>query len=536
MIEETHGQVWVERRPTLGGADVWLIAAGGRNWPEGQLQAWLAAAESAFGARAELASVFIEDGAEALRIISGHVAELIGLPSDGSGCYVPQQVVEEWLATATTKGLVHETLPGRSESPQGAITVGIDAAWLLGGESGAQVYAYELLKALAQHARIGAIVMLSDSGVVPQPLGGIAKITGLRWAEATAGRRPALDIVHRPYQPDIDVDYRRYHSVARCVAMTVLDFIAYDNPSYHGSDWEWRRHQQAFDENVCLADTVLAISDHVGARVIRQFAHQLPGAVHVVPLGTDHLGTESAGDDVAYPGGVWPAIEQGRFLLVLGNDFQHKNRDFAVRVFAEMCDRGYDGRLVLAGSHLDTGSTFHYELDGARMYRDRVVRVGAVSTPAKTWLLRHAQAVLYPTSSEGFGLIPFEAAALGTPTAFVRFGPLRETLPEVEACASWRVGPFADHVFRLLANPATQIVQIRAAAERLTWKRTADRTVEAYLKMLSHDAPWRTQLRQLPSAPQRAGRTLEALAHRTGDAIRRRVSRPSPSAAGDGTA
>ena len=39
-----------------------------------------------------------------------------------------------------------------------------------------------------------------------------------------------------------------------------------------------------------------------------------------------------------------------------------------------------------------------------------------------------------PTSAEGFGFVPYEAAALGTPTVFTDFGPLRGDLAACRAC------------------------------------------------------------------------------------------------------
>ena len=119
--------------------------------------------------------------------------------------------------------------------------------------------------------------------------------------------------------------------------------------------------------------------------------------------------------------------------------------------------------LVMAGFHLHHGSSFDHELSGAGRHSRHVLRMGPVTRPEKTWLLRHADAVLYPTSSEGFGLVPFEAAALGVPTAFVRFGPLRETLPGVGACSGWQLDAFADHVLNLIADPSAQLSQIREA-------------------------------------------------------------------------
>ena len=221
----------------------------------------------------------------------------------------------------------------------------------------------------------------------------------------------------------------------------------------------------------------------------RQFAHQLAAPVRSIHLGTDHLDPTAPTEAPPEPGSAIAALEAGRFLLVLGNDFAHKNRDFAVKVFQDMQGRGYDGRLVLAGFHLDNGSSFDRELAGGGDGLDRVIRIGAVTEPEKTWLLGHAAVVLYPTSSEGFGFIPFEAAALGTPTAFVKFGPLQETLPGVRSCNGWQVRAFADHVFSLIADPSAQIAEIQAAGAALTWRKCADQMIDAYLGMLDDAAP-----------------------------------------------
>ena len=410
-----------------------------------------------------------------LTFVSGLTADLLGVRDADDQTHVAGTQFGQWVATATLKGLVHywlvvdpssfreaglpppdavggtgllpfvrTDLTVGTRDPRSIISLGIDAAWLDNSESGAQVAAVEMIRELATRVEIDRIVLLSDGGAVPRWFEGVPKISVRSWRSAMANGAPIVDILHRPYQPDTDVDYRRYHAVARCVALTVLDLIAYDNPAYHESTWAWRRYQEIFDENVCLADCVFAISRHVATRLENQFAHRLSGPVRPIPLGTNHLAgpVDETGGPEADPQGL--AVLP--FLLVLGNDFEHKNRDFAVRVYADMRDRGYQGRLVLAGYHLDRGSTLDHELAGAGLHGRDVVRLGSVSPVVKQWLLRHAEVVLYPTSSEGFGLIPFEAAALDTPTAFVAFGPLREMLPGVDASAGWQVQIGIAHV------------------------------------------------------------------------------------------
>lgn len=574
---EAAGSVWVERVHGRDDVDLWIVSASGRDVLQRPgVTTWLESVRRIFDAHAEIASVsmvaagearrFLEDdrgmtavqaGAAALPlcVISGRVADLVGLADDHDKTSCAIAVFQQWIGTATLKGLIHLWLAG--EAPTGlatplravpalpdqharlvpadllitadptpiAISVGIDAAWLLGGESGAQVFVFEMLKELARRAEIARIVLISESGGLPRALDGVPTVTGVSWAAALAHGAPLVDIMHRPYQPGEDVDYRRYHRVARCVALTVLDFIAYDNPAYHESAWSWRRYQQAFDENVCLADCVFAISGYVGSRLERQFAHQLPGPVRSVLLGTDHLLASSDTAAVQAVGPAVQALEGTAYLLVLGNDFEHKNRDFAVRVFADMRDRGYAGRLVLAGFHLDGGSSFGRELSGAGHHVDHVVRMGPVSAVEKTWLLRHADAVLYPTSSEGFGLVPFEAAALDTPTAFVAFGPLRETLAGVDASPGWQVRPFADHVFALIADPARQVRQVRAAGTSLTWASHVDQVLDGYRALVGGGAPWRLRARALPGTQVRVRRTVDAFRHRVTNKLRRLAGR-----------
>jgi glycosyltransferase involved in cell wall biosynthesis len=307
----------------------------------------------------------------------------------------------------------------------------------------------------------------------------------------------------------------------------VLDFIAYDNPAYHESPFAFREYQRSFDDHIRAADQVLAISRHIGDRIQRQFAHRLLAPVRSIYPGADHLADERIASEAP---SILDGVTSGNFLAVLGNDFAHKNRDFAVKVFAEMCGRGYQGHLVLAGFHLDSGSSYHYELDAAGPYRERVFRVGPLAPDEKKWLLHNAQCVLYPTSSEGFGLIPFEAAAFGAPTAFVRFGPLNETMPNVPAVRGWNVNEFASHVFALIADPAGFVASVKRDAVSLTWQRCAAETIAIYREMLGDRATWHAALanRERPDTLSRLHEAAAEYWRRAGGKMRRLTGRNSP--------
>ena len=120
---------------------------------------------------------------------------------------------------------------------------------------------------------------------------------------------------------------------------------------------------------------------------------------------------------------------------------------------------------------------------------DDVYTLPDVPTLARNWLLRHAAAVLYPTSAEGFGLVPNEAAVFGTPCVFVPFGPLAEIAgTTVGVAADWSADAVADAVQALVGDPqlaARQIAELRAAGAQHTWADTARLLTDAFFSVLA---------------------------------------------------
>jgi hypothetical protein len=106
----------------------------------------------------------------------------------------------------------------------------------------------------------------------------------------------------------------------------------------------------------------------------------------------------------------------------------------------------------------------------------------------KWWLLENASLVLYPSVYEGFGLIPFEAAAVGTPALTTRATSLGEVLgegliyldsldPMVGAEIAWPFLTDPDAAHR-------QVEAIMARARAFTWRQVADTTWDFYYHLL----------------------------------------------------
>jgi glycosyltransferase involved in cell wall biosynthesis len=176
-------------------------------------------------------------------------------------------------------------------------------------------------------------------------------------------------------------------------------------------------------------------------------------------------------------------------LICIGTDYRHKNRPLALRMTAELQRRhGWDGLLVLAGSHMSNGSSAPEErrlLAADERLRDAVLDLGELSEAEKAWLLDRARLVVYPTLHEGFGLVPFDALRHGVPCLWSPGTALSEILPDSEAgIVPWDEGASADRALALLREEPTRAHNLEVlgrAAEPLRWDAAAERLVDVYL-------------------------------------------------------
>ncbi len=299
------------------------------------------------------------------------------------------------------------------------------------------------------------------------------------------------DVAHRLVQPDQWFSVNRWRTVADRVVVTVLDLIAYRNGAYHESPDKWLLSRHALRTGVADADAVVVISEDVRSQVEMERLPVDPQRLHTIAFGTGHLtGSEPTEmpRELAARGYV-----EGQFILCLGTDYAHKNKDLAVAVITELRRRGHAHALVMAGPTMPYGSSRLSEATLRLHHREtlepEIFLLPDVPSAERNWLMRHADLVLYPSSAEGFGLIPFESARFGTPTVFTRFGPLQELAPDIPVAASdWSPDSLADAADALLSNPAQARAQVEsclAAGTKYTWDATAERLVDLYRRVMA---------------------------------------------------
>ena len=202
--------------------------------------------------------------------------------------------------------------------------------------------------------------------------------------------------------------------------------------------------------------------------------------VVAVPNGIDRPGRADATSDAA--AGRFLAGGH-RYLLAIGTIDPRKDLPSLVEAFTTVASRDPDLRLVIAGAD-GLGTPDLERAIGASSVQRRIIRLGTVPEHQRLALLRGATVVAYPSRYEGFGLVPLEAMAVGTPVVTTAAG----AIPEVVGDAALVV-PVGD--VEALAHSLGQVLGDEALAQDLAaagearvrafpWTATVDGIVAIY--------------------------------------------------------
>jgi glycosyltransferase involved in cell wall biosynthesis len=165
------------------------------------------------------------------------------------------------------------------------------------------------------------------------------------------------------------------------------------------------------------------------------------------------------------------------YFLHVGSHKVHKNIPRILKGYASSRVR-HDVRLILTGDRDEQLSRLLRDLG----LESDVIFVGFPNNEELAEYYRGAQALVFPSLYEGFGLPPVEAMACGTPVLTSNVC----SLPEIVRDAGILVDPLdteaiADGMRRLTEDEAL-IVDLRrrglARASQFTWEKTAARTRE----------------------------------------------------------
>jgi glycosyltransferase involved in cell wall biosynthesis len=330
------------------------------------------------------------------------------------------------------------------------LSVTIDGRALNATVGGTQTYIIELILALGRRDDVSVRVVVPPdlSERANDALVSVPDVELLTYEHAVDGAA-VTDVVHRPQQVFTPHDLTLLRLVGERIVIGQQDLVAFHNHSYHPDGDAWRAYRRTTRLALTGADQVIFFSEHARRDALAE--DLLPvDRTHVVGIGAEAI--ESSSSPTSPPGGL-PADRP--FLLCLGADYAHKNRPFAIQLFRALRELGWNGRLVLAGTHVPHGSSREDErqlLRSAPELADLTVDLGAVDEEGKKWLYAHASALLYPTVYEGFGLLPVEAARAGLPCLFASQASLSEIAGAAASLIPWDARASAAAVLPLLSD------------------------------------------------------------------------------------
>jgi glycosyltransferase-like protein len=182
----------------------------------------------------------------------------------------------------------------------------------------------------------------------------------------------------------------------------------------------------------------------------------------------------------------------GPILLSVGGIEQRKNSVRILEAFQQLLTIHPDAQLVFVGgaSLLDHGF-YRREFESliaANGVLDRAVtRLGPVPDVHMPSLYRLADALVFPSVKEGFGLVVLEAMASGTPVVTSRIAPFTEYLHESDVvwCDPLNVASIANAMATVLTEPLRSRLAHRGVllARQYDWTVTAQAHLPIYHKL-----------------------------------------------------
>lgn len=351
--------------------------------------------------------------------------------------------------------------------------VAFDLSSTRGQKTGIGRYTANLLDALRRYAPEVEALLLGDG--VPASLSTPSRIWHEQIGLVRLAQRAAPDVLHL-------TGFAAPLRAGFPVVLTVHDLIGVLFPSHFPpvSRFYWSRY---LPFTLRFAARLIADSDRTRDDIVhltRYPAHR----IHVIPPGRDERFRPASASEL---NAARAALNlPNRYFLFVGTLEPRKGIDTLVAAYARVAAE-LPHQLVIAGK-----PGWHWEALTTQIQRlgleARIRLLNYVEEKHLPALYTLAEALVFPSRYEGFGLPPLEAMACGTPV----IASNSSSLPEVLGEAGLLVPPddvagFAAAMRRLTAEAALASrlrEQGLARALTFTWERTARRMAAVYAETL----------------------------------------------------
>lgn len=279
-----------------------------------------------------------------------------------------------------------------------------------------------------------------------------------------------LDLIHFPYF-SFPIRYRGTFVV------TIHDLTPRTYVTGKASTFPWPMYQLkqigyrfVIQSAISRACHILVPTDAT-ASLVTEFYPEAKGKITVTQEGANivDITTTRAPLEVNSP-----------FFLYVGNAYPHKNLEGLIQAFIEM---NMDAVLVVVGKE-----DFFMKKIKMKYKHPRVIFFGEATDRELGWFYKHAQALVFPSHSEGFGLPALEAMMYGCPVAASNIPSLQEICGDcavyMDPANKGSIQKALQHVSeREVKEKLTVCGQVRA--KQFTWNQMAEKTLSVYEHCLS---------------------------------------------------
>jgi len=358
------------------------------------------------------------------------------------------------------------------------LRIGVNALYLIPGQvGGTEIYLRSLLAALAKIDPVNRYIVFTSRetgadlipaqenfGWAPQPVSAASRPARLLYEQTAlpveAARR-RLDVLFNPgFTAPV---------LCPCRSVTVFHDLQHKRHPEHFRWFDLPFWRLFLFLSACASERLIAVSEATRRDLLRYYPVR-PEHVRTVPQGVDEQ---------------FFVIAQNRdpepMLLCVSTLHPHKNIERLLRAFARFHREQPRYRLVLAGLrgfHTEAIERLVVELQ----LGEAVQLTGWLAREHLYDLYRRADAFIYPSTFEGFGLPVLEALAAGIPTACSAIEPLAGIAGDAALLFPPSEEDSIVEALRRLTSDAGLRARLRstgpARAAEFSWEATAKGTLE----------------------------------------------------------
>jgi glycosyltransferase involved in cell wall biosynthesis len=374
---------------------------------------------------------------------------------------------------------------GTIEKLKNGISVAFDGERMDPAHTGTSIVANELAKQISKHPFVNhfEIILPASMSVHWLDEGLPYQVSGSK-----KDRKNTFDVLFRPCQSWQSSWLTPEWSRFKIHIQWWLDFISFTIPIYGNGQQGLNRNVHSAISAFSVYEGTLFLSDSV-QRTSELFLGAPAKNADVLPCTI-----ETARKNLKK--------RKRKTIIVVGNSFLHKGRIFALQVFKEILLLDHEFEMIFIGGSPGFADSEILEKSFYKKNKElakKVTILGKISTDELTTIMSGASILLAASTTEGFGLTPFEAA---------HYGVLPFTA-NIDAWGAYVQAPYwlnldsatksAKVVLEVFSSDEKKQLQINSFLEwpKLnTWESIADKAVFYFAQVLYREAQERQESRK----------------------------------------